>query len=69
MRYGDLILSLHQFLEIKKNFSNSKIIFICQKQYVDFVKSLDIFDEIFPVEIDKFTSSFLYKLKFFFNLG
>ena len=40
---GDLILSLHQFLEIKKFFQIQKLFFICQKQYVDFVKSLDIF--------------------------
>lgn len=66
---GDIILSLHQSLEIKKKFSESKIIFICQKQYVEFVKNLDIFDEIVPIEIDKFTSSFFYKLNFFSTLN
>ena len=46
---GDIFLSLQQAYEIKKKFNGSKLILICRKQYFDYIKSLDIFDEIIPL--------------------
>lgn len=69
---GDFICSLEfinkTIYEFKKKYKNKKIVFLCNKFLEDFIKSLNIFDEVISVDADKiFFGNSIFKIKINFR--
>ncbi len=59
---GDYILSLDSLHNIFLKYKGKRIVFICNQIVYELAMQLDIFDEIYPIEIEKFEKNYFYRI-------
>ena len=60
---GDFVLWLSSLKEWENNIHGSNKILVCNEIYHEFAKSLNFFNEIFPINVKKLKHNFIYRYK------
>ena len=58
---GDLFLWLSSANEIRKKYSDNHITLICKEEYLEFLSSLNLFNTLIPINLNKFFKNPIYQ--------